>query len=490
MIHLSDELSARIDAWIELHRSALVQDVCRLIRIPSVADETLAQPNAPFGPECRKVLDTYFDIAHEHGLATADREGYMGEAFVPEWQGKKKHLGLMGHLDVVPAGDGWIHPPFEPTILNGNIIGRGSQDNKGPCLATLYAVLCLRDLGIELENDVLAVAGVDEESGMNDAVYYAKQPNIPDLMLIMDSGFPVCFGERGVVSGELHAVRPFSEAVVRFDAGTASNIVPEYAEIVLKKSESLMQRLSALPKDCGWREENGCIVVWGKGIAGHLAFADGMRNAIGVLLNGLLEADLIENKSDRSLLAFAAKATSSLDGSTLSLCCEDAVSGKLKFGCCKAATTDGVLTLTFNGRCPVSVPCQDIVEKLSAALDGFTMEKPHILEPNYFPKETPVVQTLSRIFQQQTGLDWQPQVFAAGTHARKLPNAIAYGPGGLVENCHDVPKTLNLPKGHGEAHQPDEAQSIAALCKALKIYICAVLALDGQPLSKSDIAEG
>ena len=98
-----------------------------------------------------------------------------------------------------------------------------------------------------------------------------------------------------------------------------------------------------------------------------------------------------------------------------------------------------------------------------------------MLESNYYPKEKTVIQKLSRTFQTVTGLEWEPQIFNAGTHARKLPNAVAYGPGCLNDL---VPPCEPLPEGHGGAHQPDEAQSIDSLCLALKIYILAVINID------------
>lgn len=93
-----------------------------------------------------------------------------------------------------------------------------------------------------------------------------------------------------------------------------------------------------------------------------------------------------------------------------------------------------------------------------------------------------MIRRLSTCFQRTTQLDWEPQIFNAGTHARKLPNAVAYGPGclnGLVPECEP------LPEGHGGAHQPDEAQSIDALCLALKIYILAVLEIDELDLKEN-----
>ena len=208
MAAITKQLVQQVDQWIARHRDEMVDEVCRLIRFPSVAD-----PNGvpPYGQNCREVLDAYLEIGKSHGLAARNHDYHVGELYCPQWEEKPKRIGLMGHLDVVPAGEGWICPPFAGTVKDGLIIGRGSQDNKGPSIAGLYTVLCLRDLGMALTYDVCALAGTNEESGMDDARYYAAHCALPDLILVTDSGSPVCYGERPVVSGKMAASRPFAK---------------------------------------------------------------------------------------------------------------------------------------------------------------------------------------------------------------------------------------------------------------------------------------
>ena len=57
------------------------------------------------------------------------------------WRGQGETLAFAGHTDVVPAGDAdrWINPPFEPTIRDGMLFGRGAADMKGSLAAMVVA---------------------------------------------------------------------------------------------------------------------------------------------------------------------------------------------------------------------------------------------------------------------------------------------------------------------------------------------------------------
>ena len=63
-------------------------------------------------------------------------------------------LGILSHLDVVPAGEGWSFPPFACTVKDGIAYGRGAIDDKGPSVAVLYAVKCIKDLGIPIKKEL------------------------------------------------------------------------------------------------------------------------------------------------------------------------------------------------------------------------------------------------------------------------------------------------------------------------------------------------
>lgn len=475
------ELEAAIDAWIAENKSALVSEVCELVRIRSVADKNTAV--GPFGEGCREVVDKFVEICHRHGVQTQNHEYYVAEAYHPGWSHKEGRIGLMGHLDVVPEGEGWKYPPYGATVEGGWIIGRGAQDNKGPCLTGLYALLCLRDLGIELKHDVRALAGTNEESGMADAEYYAANCRTPDFTIIVDSPFPICYGEKGIMEAWMISDTPFSDDILDLRGGEVSNQVPGEAVLVLKYSGETEKALMQADEHCEWEILPEKITIRARGIGGHVAFPDKTQNAIRVLTDFVLRRGLLHREADRRIMEYIDRAAAGTDGSGLDIACSDEVSGALVCGCGVVKLENGTAALNLNARYPVTADGNELLERLRryAAAHGFQLGETRVLESNYYPKEKKVIQTLSRTFQEVTGFDWEPQIFSAGTHARKMPNAVAYGPGGLNSL---VPPCMPLPKGHGGAHQPDEAQSIDCLCLALKIYILAVLSVDGLELKE------
>lgn len=75
-------------------------------------------------------------------------------------------LCLASHTDVVSAGDHakWKYKPFEPTIVDGVMWGRGVADSKGMLAGMMVATRAVRDAGVQLHDDLYLCAYVDDET--------------------------------------------------------------------------------------------------------------------------------------------------------------------------------------------------------------------------------------------------------------------------------------------------------------------------------------
>ena len=148
----------KIDAFIEENRDALLRDLKTLVDINSV--QSAAQPGAPFGPGVRKALDAALEMARRFGLDAHDCEGYMGYA---EIKGEsEKQIATIAHLDVVPEGNGWDSDPFSMVEREGFVIGRGTADDKGPAVLTLYAAKFFKEQGQPLPYTLRILLGCAE----------------------------------------------------------------------------------------------------------------------------------------------------------------------------------------------------------------------------------------------------------------------------------------------------------------------------------------
>ena len=124
------ELNKKIDEMKE----ELIKSAQEVIKIKSTLDGE--KPGMPFGEGVGKTLDKALEIAADLGFNTyKEEEGYYGYA---EYGKGDDYVAVLGHMDVVPEGDNWIHPPYAAEIHEGKIYGRGSLDDKGPTMAALF----------------------------------------------------------------------------------------------------------------------------------------------------------------------------------------------------------------------------------------------------------------------------------------------------------------------------------------------------------------
>mgnify|MGYP003186656173 CR=1 FL=1 len=206
---MDQALNQKIDAYIAQNKEQLLKDIAALVAVNSV--EGTPEEGAPYGAGPRAALDKTLELAAGMGLATRNCENYIGYA---ELAGKdpEKYLATICHVDVVPVGNGWTADPFTMRIQDGWLLGRGVADDKGPMVATLYALKFLKEQGYELRYPIRALAGTNEETHMQDVDYYLKNYPAPAFCFTPDAEFPVCNGEKGLFGAKI--VSPVCNGVI------------------------------------------------------------------------------------------------------------------------------------------------------------------------------------------------------------------------------------------------------------------------------------
>lgn len=179
-------------------REDIIKNIIEVVKIDSV--EGKAEPKMPFGKGVNDCLLKALEISENLGFKTKNLDGYVGYAQLGDGE---DYIGVMGHLDVVPVGEGWIEPPFSGFIKNGRIYSRGILDNKGPIMSCLYALYACKECNISFNKPIRIIFGTNEETGMKDLEYYLSKEKPPVMGWTPDCKYPVVYGERGRAKFEI-----------------------------------------------------------------------------------------------------------------------------------------------------------------------------------------------------------------------------------------------------------------------------------------------
>lgn len=433
---------------VEEYREEMVNSIIKIVNIPSVYrdDEEL-----PFGKEIDRALKETLKLCEGLGFRTYYNK-YYGFAEVGEGD---ELIGILGHLDVVPAGDlnSWEYPPFDAKVVDGKIYGRGTQDDKGPTIAAIYAVKSLLDSGVKFNKRVRFIFGLDEENLWRDIKEYLKNEEVPSYGFTPDSTFPLINAEKGLLQFILRSRKGSS---VNLKVGEAFNAVPDKATYNGEKIEELEKELKKLGYD--YTKNNGITVL---GRAAHASKPEKGINAISRLCIALNNIGI----NSRAVKFIAEVIGETYNGENIFSGCEDEVSGKLTVNVGKIDLNSEEEKICIDARIPVTFDKDEFVKRVIDVAKKYELEYEEYdyLKAIYVPEEHKLIKTLRRVFEEETGLDSKPLSSGGATYARAMDNFVAFGavfPG--------KPKT---------EHQANEYVVIDDLIKAAKIYAKAVYEL-------------
>ena len=207
-----------VEQFIDNNKDALVRSVQEIVRFPSV-EAPAAGPGAPFGEAVRGALENALNLGKSFGFETTNLDGYAG---CIDYGCGEEMLGVVAHVDVVPEGEGWIHPPYAAEIADGRIYGRGTMDDKGPAVCAIYALAAIKAAGIPMRRRVRIILGTNEETGWGCMDHYRKVAEIPTLTFSPDADYPVVNSEKGIYHATM---RCNAKTNIRINGGTRANVV-------------------------------------------------------------------------------------------------------------------------------------------------------------------------------------------------------------------------------------------------------------------------
>lgn len=456
------------DRFIDEKRNEIVEEVSNLIKIPSVSEET-ENEEQPFGEECEKALDYVLTLGEKMGFKTKNLDGYCG--YIEFGEGEEL-VGIIGHLDVVPAReeDGWTGAPFIPEIRDEKLYGRGAIDDKGPVVAVLYAMKAVRE-NAKLSKRVRLIMGLNEEKNWKCIEHYKKVEEMPTIGFSPDANFPGIYAEKGILSIALEnkfKIKGYSILDISCNEN-AINVVPKYCSITLRKDADNNvnigeMKLNEDEKIKVSKIEDDVIKIESFGKAAHAAHPELGENAIKNLTQFLIEN--FEFDSDYLKTLYEAGLFEIVSPRFLSENRIEDESGVLTSNVAILEYSEGKLIIKINLRVPVNTTMEDIVArygKLKEKFSDFGVNTIRWQEPLYVKKDSYLVKTLVDIFNKKTGLQAEPVAIGGGTYARAFDNCISYG--------------LTMPGDMDMCHQVDEYVEIDKLILATKIYAEAIYEL-------------
>ncbi|MED3564142.1 dipeptidase PepV [Bacillus xiapuensis] len=468
---------AKID-WIhevEKRKEALIKDAQGLLHIKSLLDDENAVPDAPLGKGVKEALDYMLTLGEKDGFIPKNVGNLAGHL---EFGEGKELLGILCHVDVVPEGDGWTSDPYAAEIRDGRIYARGAIDDKGPTMAAYYAMKIVKELGLPLKKRVRMIIGTDEESNWRCVEHYFKNEEMPSLGFAPDADFPIINAEKGisdfdmVQKGTVEEKLSANVEVQTFISGKRYNMVPDYAKAVIhvkenqaQITESFTNIMNQYDLEHQLSNKNQEVILEVKGISAHGMEPRNGKNAGLFLAEFLSKLDLDEKAA--TYFRFVSRYFfDDSRGVHLGVANSDDVSGELtinpgKFSYSKA--DGGRIGMTC--RYPVTNKMETTKEKLDALLknEGFTIENFSDSKPHHVDEKEFLIQTLKKVYEEQTGEKAELLAIGGGTYARSLTSGVAFGP--LFPGRPDV------------AHQKDEYIDLEDLFRATAIYAQAIYEL-------------
>ena len=454
----------RFNELLEKSMPDLIRDLQGCIRIPSLyqADDS----GYPYGRKVQECLEYTLQLAEKLGFAVHNMDNQLGWA---EYGEGAEMVAVLGHLDVVPEGDGWTVDPYGGEVVNGRIYGRGTMDDKGPTVAALYALKAIKDSGVNLSRRIRVIFGLNEETGSADMKYYAAHGGeVPVMGFTPDGEYPVINGEKGLINEGYTCKFTQSGPLVlrKLVGGTAHNIVPHYAYADFACDAALADEIAAKTSEgiTVKRTADGFLVE-AEGVSAHGGTPWEGVNANGRLVRFLAQLP-VGGGLGVAIRFLAEKLGLEYDGKSLGIAMEDELSGILTNNFGVITATEDTMDVKLNYRYPVTKAfemCQPIVEKAFNEA-GFILTSKGYKNRLYVPAESELIQRLMKVYVDATGdCEAKPKSIGGGTYAKMLPNVVAFGP--------------VFPGDEVREHKPDEFMEVSRLLDNANILAEAMYAL-------------
>lgn len=420
----------QISDYIDSQKDNMLRDISRLVNIPST--KGTPTDDCPFGEMPAKALAEALSICEESGLSTVNVHNAIGFADI---NNKPLELGILAHVDVVPEGDGWESNPYHMEYKNGNIIGRGTSDDKGAAVAAIYAIKAIKALGIELKTNVRIIIGSDEECGSADLPHYFENYETPKYSFSPDAEFPLINIEKGRFAPHFETEINNENNIIYFDSGIAVNAVPHIAVMKLKNiSNDILyaacvktESVTGIKFELSYDNDTTTITAYGK--AAHASTPLMGNNALTAMLTLVTELGINSDVGNIMMSLSKLFPHSDANGNAMGVARKDDVSGELTMSLDILKFDGNKIFGSIDCRMPVSATEENTAMPTVANLQkiGFNVSSSDIVPPHHVDENLPFIKTLLSSYEKHTGLKGYCMAIGGGTYVHDIENGVAFG---------------------------------------------------------------
>ena len=443
---------------VKPYREEMMKSLKEFVAIDSVYDENTKDEENPFGKGVSKALQYIANLAKKDGFIVNNYDNMVVEILTNELE---PNVTIMAHADVVPVGTGWPQDPF--TLIEDadgeTLYARGVADDKGPALAAYYGLKALRDNNLLGNYQVRLLVGGNEERGSlcMEHYFHTLKKKQPTYGFSPDSAYPLTFAEKGIIGFVVKKDVAFPE-VISIKGGVASNSVIEKCEVLLKEDLNFIAYLNDQEADYSYLAKGEKMLLIFNGLAAHGSVPWMGKNAAMKAVKYL--GEYYQNADFKKLYELYSPTRG--EGCNAAAHSEEMGDNSLNVGL--FSFENGKLEVVVNYRHVETVTAEQMINNIKEASKPFEIEVKGISPLLYYPKNHPLIQTLLRVYQEETG-DLKTPIIASGggTYAKEADNIVAFG---MEYPGHD-------PKMHGV----NENTKKKYLFESMGIYAHAIIEL-------------
>ena len=441
---------------VKPYQAELMQSLKEFVAIDSVYDESTVDAQNPFGKGVSKALQYIENLARKDGFIVTNYDNKIVEILT---NNEEKNISILAHADVVPVGTGWPQDPFTVIEKDGTVYGRGVADDKGPLLSAYYGLKALRDNKLLGNYQVRFLVGGNEESGSlcMEHYFHTLKKKQPTLGFSPDSAYPLTYAEKGIIGFAVRKQINFPE-LISLKGGVASNSVIEKCEVLLKEDLNLISYLNDLDVDYSYMAKGEEMLLTFHGLAAHGSVPWMGKNAALIAIKHL--GEYYKNEDFINLYRLYSEPRG--EGVNAAANSENMGTNSLNVGLISIENKQ--LEMIVNYRHVETVTAEQMLKNIKEASKPFEIEELGTSPLLFYPKDHKLIQTLLRVYQEETG-DLETPIIASGggTYAKEADNVVAFG--------------MEYPGYDCVMHGVNERTEVKYLYQSMGIYAHAIVEL-------------